>query len=482
MSEITLTQMGNVVFIRPWISGTPTFDDLAEELTCERRVRSPLGYWTTVDQPLYSVSTNDDGEEACITHGGLFDRIKRVLRAHKYKVRVVDKQKLLPDPDWTKLPPLRKRQPEAIAAVISSNRGIIKCPTAFGKTFVIKTLCAMYPQLKILVVSRLGRVTRNLYNNISEVVDGPVGKLFGSGPNCPEDSKVIVTTIKSLHKVPVTWPDVMFFDEVHNAGACDAADNLCEFAKTKMFGFSATPEGRGDNSDLVTEAFFGKPICEVSYQEAESDGIVSSITVMFVNITIPEIDIDGLTPMDKNKAGYWWNGVRNRLLLAKADEIYREDEAVLYYVENMEHALYLRMLIPGTPMAHGPVSKQRRKFFLKQGLITPEDEDALKKPELDKLEEDFKNGIVKRVICTPTWKEGVDFPDLAGLVRFDGGAGDIGSEQIPGRLSRIGTDGKKTHAIVIDALDNFGKRYRDRSLSRRRVYRKNGWKIVGWEK
>ena len=482
MSEITLTQVGNVVFIRPWMSGTSAFDDLAEELTCERRVRNPLGYWMTVDQPLYSVSTNDDGEEACITHGGLFNRIKKVLRAHRLKFRVVDKRKLLPDPDWTKLPPLRKKQPEAIAAIISAHRGFIVCCTGFGKSFVIKTLCVMYPHLKILVVSRLGRVTKSLYNKISEAVDGPVGRLFGTGPDWPEEAKVVVTTIASMHKVPTSWPDVIFFDEAHNAGAMDASEVLCEFAKSKLFGFTATPKGRGDNSDLVTEAFFGEYICEVPYQEAEKDGTVPSITAVFVHIDIPDIDTDGMSAMDKNKEGYWWNEIRNRRLLAEADKIYREDESVLYYVENMEHALYLRLLIPGTPIAHGPVSKKRRNFFLKKELITVEDEESLKKPDIDQLEADFMAGEIKRVICTPTWKEGVDFPDLAGLVRFDGGAGDIGSEQIPGRLSRKGTDGKKTHAIVIDALDNFGKRYRDRSLTRRRVYLKNGWKIVGWEK
>ena len=106
----------------------------------------------------------------------------------------------------------------------------------------------------------------------------------------------------------------------------------------------------------------------------------------------------------------------------------------------------------------------------------------MKKPDLEQLEEDLLQGKLKRIICTGTWKEGVDFPDLAGLVRFDGGAGDIGSEQIPGRLSRIGSDGQKTDAILIDAQDNFGRRYQDRSAKRRRVYTKNGWKIVKlWE-
>jgi superfamily II DNA or RNA helicase len=358
---------------------------------------------------------------------------------------------------------------------------LVVCPTAFGKSFVIKALCMLYPELKILVVSRMGRVTRQLYNKIKEAVDGPVAKVFGSSPKWPKEAKIVVTTIKSLHKIRPDWPDILFFDEAHNAGAYDASSILSNYLKPKLFGFTATPEGRGDNTDLITEAFFGERICDIDYQTARKDGTVSQIHAMLVKVDIPEIDTDCLTTMDKNKHGYWWNEVRNRQLLEAAEKIFRPDESVLYYVEHTEHALFLRLLVPDIPIAHGGISAARWKYFLKQGLVT-EDNKELKNPNLDKLEADFLNKEVKRVICTGTWKEGVDFPDLAGLVRFDGGATDIGSAQIVGRLSRVGSNGQKTEAIVIDAEDDFGRRYKDRSNRRQRVYKKNGWTITKlWE-
>lgn len=503
MRKITLKLLGNIVLIRPWAKGDPAFNELAEELTCDRRVKHPIGYYETHTHELFSIDSNDDGSMCAITYGGLLNRIVRVLRRHRYKLRIIDRRTLLPAPDWSKLPPLRKRQPEAIAAIVSAHRGLIVCPTAFGKSFVIKVLCTLYPDFNILVVSRMGRVTASLHKKISEAVDAPVGKIFGQRPKWPDEARVVVTTTRSLYKIPEDWPDILFFDEAHNAAAYDASTPLSRYVKPKMFGFTATPEGRGDKTDLITEAFFGERICDITYQEAHTDGLVAGITALFVKVDRPEIDTDGLSTVSKNRKGYWQNEIRNRVLLKAVETYLKPDESALYYVESIEHALMLRLLIPGTPIAHGGISAERWKRFLNLDLVPvipmlDEDEtdeeliaevealrvetEELKHPDLDRLEQQFCNGEIKRVICTGTWKEGVDFPDLAGLVRFDGGAADIGSTQIVGRLSRIGSDGKKTEAIVIDAEDDFGKRYKDRSSKRRTVYRKHGWKIVKlWE-
>ena len=476
MKKITLTRVGNIVLIRPWVQENPVFDELADELTCDRRVRHPMGFFETRTHEMFDIDSNEDGECCMMTYGGFFPRIIKHFRSHRVKIKVIDKQEFLPVPDLSKLPPLRKRQPEAIAAIVSAARGLVVCPTAFGKTFIIKMLCLLYPEMNILVVSRKSRVVTNLYNKISEAVDGPVAHVFGK-VHWPKEAKIAVTTIASLHKFPETWPDILLFDEAHNAASYDASVSLSRYLKTKMFGFTATPEGRGDNTDLITEAFFGERICDISYQEARRDGTVSQITALFVKIDVPDIDTDGMSTMDKNKEGYWWNEIRNRRLLAAAEKYLRPDETALYYVQNTEHALYLRFLRPDLPIAHGGISPQRWKKFLAKGLVTEEDA-ALKKPDLDKLEKQFRAGEIKRVISTSSWKEGVDFPDLAGLVRFDGGAAPIDSQQIVGRLSRIGEDGKKTNALVIDAEDCFGRRYKSRSGSRRRAYKKNGWKIV----
>jgi hypothetical protein len=62
-------------------------------------------------------------------------------------------------------------------------------------------------------------------------------------------------------------------------------------------------------------------------------------------------------------------------------------------------------------------------------------------------------------------------------VRFDGGRGFINSVQLAGRLTRIGSDQQKRSAILIDAFDDFGHVFKQRSAQRLRIYRQKGWTI-----
>lgn len=475
MKQITLVRQGNLLYIRPWISGSD-FDGLKDELQCVRMLRGPRGKITHETCTLYSIMNNEQGRTG-LTYGGLFQDTLDYLRRRGYQVKVVDKQKRLPEPCLDNVPPLRTGQPEAIAAICSAVRGIIACPTAFGKSFVLRVLCGMFKDSRIVVVSRRKRVVQELYNRITEAYDEPVARLFSPKPSWPDDARIVVTTTRSLHKVHGDWPDIVLFDEVHNAAAPDVAKVLTGYTTANMFGLSATPEGRGDGADRLIRAFFGEKICEISYQDAVKEGTVSQITAVFCDIKQPELDVRGMDFLQKNKVGYWRNEERNRLLLNEARRRFREDESVLYYVENTEHALFLRLLEPGLPIAHAGVSNKRWETFLRRKLATEEDEEMLKRPDLDTLEQQFKAGEIKRIICTSTWREGVDFPDLAGLVRLDGGDGDIPSAQIGGRLSRIGADGTKQNALLIDAYDDFGPRFLRRSQNRMRSYHKRGWDV-----
>ena len=49
--------------------------------------------------------------------------------------------------------------------------------------------------------------------------------------------------------------------------------------------------------------------------------------------------------------------------------------------------------------------------------------------------------------------------------------------QLAGRLTRIGSDLQKREAVLIDALDDFGRVFKKRSLERLNVYRQKGWTI-----
>ena len=291
----------------------------------------------------------------------------------------------------------------------------------------------------------------------------------------PADAKVIVATTRSMWKLDTAKVDMLIFDEAHNAAAPEVSGRLAEFGKTWMFGFSATPLGRDDGTDLVTEAFFGPVIHRIDWQTAERDGNIAHIFVKVCKVKLPEIDIaDELMRM---RVAYWQNGPRNAALVRFANSVLPPDAQVLYYVDRVEHGLCLRKLLPDVPFVHAGISTERWAEFRNMKLVTDADTDTLMHPDVAELTHAFGKGILKRAIATSVWKEGVDFPDLHALVRFDGGRGMINSVQLAGRLTRIGSDLQKRSAVLIDAFDDFGKTFKRRSLERLNVYRQKGWTI-----
>ena len=468
--EITVERTGNLVVVRPWVA------ELEPVLTCERRVREWHGY-SFVTEKLFSVPPAKPGQpQDGLVYGGLFNRVYGKLQVLGHKVTVVDHQRHLPEPDYASLPKLRENQPELLAAVIAASRGLIEAPTGLGKSFVIKVLVGLFPQLRILLVSRAQSVCRQLYNDLRAAYPAmPLGNLYGAKQQLPADARVIVATTRSMWKLEADTVDMLIFDEAHNAAAPEVSGRLAAFGKAWMFGFSATPLGRDDGTDLVTEAFFGPVIHRIEWREAELAGNIAHIVVKICNIKLPEISI--ADELARTRTAYWLNGPRNRALLEFSQRVLPPDAQVLYYVDRVEHGLALRKLLPDVAFVHAGISAERWRDFERLQLVSNADVDALMHPNVAELTHAFSKSILKRAIATSVWKEGVDFPDLAALVRFDGGRGMINSVQLAGRLTRIGSDLQKRVAVLIDAFDDFGPIFKSRSNNRLAIYRKKGWTI-----
>jgi superfamily II DNA or RNA helicase len=468
--DVTVERVGNLVVVRPWVP------QLEELLTCTRRVREWHGY-NFVTEKLFAVPPAHNGQpQDGLVYGGLFNRVYTRLQTLGHQVQVIDRQRSLPSPDYSQLPPLRQNQPELLATVIASSRALIEAPTGLGKSFIIKVLVGMFPALTILVVSRAQTVCNNLYEGLREAYpEQPIGRLFGTKQTLPEAARIIVATTRSMWKLEPDKVDMLIFDEAHNAAAPEVSGRLAAFTKTWMVGFSATPLGRDDGTDMITEAFFGPVLHRISWKEAEQGGNIAHIVVKMLRIKLPEIDIaDELTRM---RTAYWLNGPRNRALLQFAERTLPADAQVLYYVDRVEHGLAVRRFLPGVPFVHAGIGSDRWADFKRLGLVTDADAAELLHPNVSELTAAFKEGTLRRAIATSVWKEGVDFPDLHALVRFDGGRGLVNSVQLAGRLTRIGSDQQKRFAVLIDAYDDFGAVFRRRSSERLHIYQKKGWTI-----
>ena len=111
--------------------------------------------------------------------------------------------------------------------------------------------------------------------------------------------------------------------------------------------------------------------------------------------------------------------------------------------------------------------------FQSDGLL---DGDPPSKKDVEALQEDFSTGKERRAIATSIWSTGVDFPELAVIIRADGGASKIKDVQMPGRVARLSKG--KDRGILIDFSDSFDAWTLRRARSRRTNYESKGWTVT----
>jgi superfamily II DNA or RNA helicase len=482
MNEIKLQRVGNTLFIRPWY---PWYHKL---LMCRRKTGMEYSFKKKRQIPkyedniLYSKQTDHHtGETVTVTYGGLFATFKDDAKKRGYSLHIEDYQEPLPEPDWDllqELPPLRDGQAETIAAIVSANRGLVVEPTGNGKTFVITALCKIWTSVKILVVCPGIDVYEEMVERIKDKCPGEYVNQQGGGKSkYNARARIGVCTNTSLHKVSTDWPDIILYDEAHTAAAMNVLCKLNQFDTAKMIGFTASPTGRKDGTDMITTALFGPVIRHIPYQEAVRKGNVANIQVRMVHI---EGDMNDMYKKqhDKDRFGYWLNRERNIKLINEAKHLFRPDESVLFMVARTEHGLALKQLMPEVAFMHRPINKKQWDKMSAFGVTQGFEYEDMAKVDGKQMKADFMSGKIKWCICTYVWKQGIDTVDLAGLVRFGGEGSNILDIQTSGRLSRKGHDGQKTWGVVIDALDDYGDYYLRQSLTRRKNYQAQGWQIV----
>jgi superfamily II DNA or RNA helicase len=277
---------------------------------------------------------------------GLLPDVQRYLQEHGLKFLLADHRDLahlFPQPDFSVLDPLRDGQEEVILALCQNDRGIIVCSTGFGKSFIVRQLCKMYPGLKIVITTPGRDDVRNMWSELNAIMPARAVGMIGGGRNDSPNHRITVCTNKSLKKADLEHCDLFIFDEVHACGHNDVADCLAWVRNARMYGFTASPKGRSDNAEKVIEALFGNVIAEFNYREAMEKGLVAPIEVW--EYTAGGRPIDAVMQASKRRWGYWRNKERNRLIADVAGQ-FPEDEQVLILVETIEHLMYLKKLLP----------------------------------------------------------------------------------------------------------------------------------------
>lgn len=472
--QVRIERSGNLCSINPWIPSLVrelSFTRIEKIDTTKmsheerRKVKKPF---KDIVEKLYTVRDN-----VGYFTGGVLHRVLTHLNVKGITYDYVDHRdlaRLMPEPNFAAVEPLRADQPETLIKLATQNCGVIVCNTGWGKSFLIKQICLMYPTLKIVIIAPGSDEITNVYDRLTPAFPhGTVG-LIGAGQKHSSDRRIVCTTTKSMMHADLQQCDLILFDEVHAVGWNQVADALRWVGDARMFGFTASPEGRSDQSEMIREAYFGPVIAEFEYEDSVQKGTASPIEVHLYEVR--GVATGKKVPHAKKRAAYWRNNIRNLMISYLATTV-PEDEQVLIIVETVEHGMYLKRLLPDFTFVYGNLDHADYVNYVHQGFIK---DPELKRKDRDEFKKQFAEGTLKRVIATGVWKQAVNFPKLSVLIRAEGAASIIESTQIPGRLSRI-ADGKEK-GILIDFIDGFDGWAASRARKRINLYRKKKWQII----
>ena len=408
---------------------------------------------------------------------GFEERVKALLDDMKvaYKTKTVATMSL-PPADMSNLGELRPGQLEVLQAIASKDCGVVDALTGFGKGVMIEKVISMYPQQVHGIFTKSKSVCNMLYDRLSNAF--PSTGCWNSGIH--KKGNPIVCTVGSMGHLELDKIEVAQFDEVHQLVIPSFLQYYPKFKGCKFISYSATPDDRLDNSALAVEGFFGPKLIKVDYQDGVKLGLVVPIEVYVMGNKDTKTGSyfqNMKYDIGRQRYGYWKNDARNELIAKTVYEYLPtqmddKDPQTLILVDKVEHALQLQKKLPDFKVAHGPMSKNSVTKFTDEGLLQGK---PLSKKDVEALQTKFSTGEERRVIATSIWSTGVDFPELAIIIRADGGASTIKDIQMPGRVCR--TAEGKNRGILVDFADLSDVWTARRARSRLSNYSAKGWTL-----
>jgi len=479
-----LTYLGRMISLAPAQLG----DQFKETCEVQRTVQVPAteknGWQSSYAQETHTcwwIDVHPETKEPVfVTFSGFGPRIHGELVAQGHEVEVADLVATgLPEkPDVSIYQGIQWRgsQSTVLLKLLTSRIGVVTCPTGYGKTFLIRQFIRAYPDARIVITVPSNDVAGEIFTDLAKAMPTQVG-FVGDGKRSTKRIQVAITHSLGYCNREA---NLVLCDEAHAVLTPNFLEMFVQFRRARFFAFTATPDGRSDGADAFLEALFGPVLHHVPYQEAVQSGNVCQLKYRVYPVTMGPNTRGIKQKHVKDRAAIWRNPFRNALISRVARAVEAElgpDAQILIMVSTTEHAFVLGQLLPDYTIVHGEsLSKDEEKIekMLKNGAMLPDQVVCTKEDRKDHKAE-FSSGRMKRAIATHVWSKGVNFLDLACLIRAEGIAAPIAAGQIPGRLSRLGSDGQKADGLLIDFNDIFSPDFAARSNERIRVYVAMGW-------
>lgn len=359
---------------------------------------------------------------------------------------------------------LRGYQRPPVSAASSQERGIIQAPTGSGKSELMIAMTRTLPCEWLMVVHRSDLVSQ-MADRYS-LRTGERAGTFESGEWKPGSCNLTVATFQAVYhalksKTAATKRFLeaiqgLFVDEVHAAPASSYYRVIQAFQRARYkVGLSGTPLHRGDVSSLQTMGALGPIVHHIKYQTLVDAGVLARPVVRMVDF---EHSIGDWDRGDNWRAVY--SGLivssqeRNRLIVEMADVC---QKPCLLFVEEMEQ---MNQLLPELRMsglraegAHGGHWKADRKRML----------------------EELAGGDLDVLVCSVIFQEGIDVPELRGVINAGGKMSTVACLQRVGRGMRK-VPGKDTFEVW-DVADRGQPWLANHARERLYAYRGEGFDV-----
>ena len=498
---VALLRSGNRLVVDPT---TPKIKDLltphlryvekkfaqGEERTKRKRAHLPL--FDEIEWECYS----EDHKGRLATSFGFQDRLKNLLESKGYPVvckyaskveaeKAAERLKTVYKARWDRIDELvksgfefRHKQKRAVKIADLFENGRIDCPPGWGKGTIIMLIATLFPKAKIAVVTKnIPVLTQRLYPELCANL--PSVGIVGGGKRV-KGRRVMCYSADSLHHAKGD-EDIVLVDEGHQACSDNFAHKMGVFDHARIYMFSASWDMRLDNKDMRAEAMAGPIRLTVTYQEAVEHDMVVPIEVFWTDVVMDENPCSEMDGTRKKRYGIWTNEYRNKLI-ARDARLYDDDTQVLITVETLEHALYLKKLLPEFEVVYSGQGLKDTDIIWYQNHF-PDEFTQMTEERKQKITRRFEKGKLKKAIATTVWNVGVNFRNLEVLIRADAGGSPINDTQIPGRTSRVNSElvkktgtQEKMVGILHDYRDMFDTGFKYKFQSREKSYTRNQWR------
>ena len=335
----------------------------------------------------------------------------------------------------------RDYQLEALKECEKYERGIIKIPTAGGKTSIYSGLICqkkvptfIFVHRKELLYQTQKRLKQDanidagiVGDNKTEFKDVTVGMLqtLATSLGIIKTKNVKTKLEINQFKQQLAKYSMIISDECHVLGA-KTFYKVCKMFTNAIYryGGSATPLHREDGNFLI-EAAMGPIIYSKDISDLKEKHI-ADVRVFFINFRqhmLPKY----ISYKDAYDKAIVNNTERNKIVLNIIERF--KDKKILIFVKNIRHGEILQELVPGSVFVHGTKKTKERVRILNE----------------------FNEGKKNIVISTNIWEQGIDIPSLEIVIDMRAEKSKVAYIQLIGRALR--KTNVKTKALIFDIFD-----------------------------